>query len=67
VTIRWRSGNPGPGERSTPVLLFGPGVHERRDGDTAFDSLEMLKQLGLWRTLLAAPSLLRALRDGHPG
>jgi len=27
----------------------------------------MLKRLGLWRTLLAAPSLLRALRDGHPG
>jgi hypothetical protein len=26
----------------------------------------MLKQLGLWRTLLAAPSLLRALRDGQP-
>jgi hypothetical protein len=33
---------------------------------SAFDSLELLKQLGLWRTLLAAPRMLRALRDGRP-
>lgn len=29
------------------------------------DSLELLRQLGLWRTLPAAPALLRALRDGR--
>ena len=33
---------------------------------SAFDSLELLKQLGLRRTLLAAPRMLRALRDGRP-
>jgi hypothetical protein len=30
---------------------------------SAFDSLELLKQLGLRRTLLAAPRLVRALRN----
>jgi hypothetical protein len=33
---------------------------------SAFDSLELIKQLGAWRALLAAPRMLRALRDGHP-
>jgi hypothetical protein len=32
---------------------------------SAFDSLELLKQLRLWRTVLAAPRLLRAVRDGR--
>jgi hypothetical protein len=37
-----------------------------RRGLSAFDSLELLKQLGLRRTLLVAPRMLRALRDGRP-
>jgi hypothetical protein len=31
----------------------------------ASDSLELLRQLGLSRTLLSAPQLLRALRDAR--
>jgi len=58
--------------RGRSVRLRGITISRLRDGQivedySAFDSREMLKQLGLWRTLLAAPSLLRALRDGHPG
>jgi predicted ester cyclase len=49
--------------------LWGITVSRLRDGRivedySAFDSLELLKQLGLWRTLFAAPQMLRALRDG---
>jgi len=32
---------------------------------SAFDSLELLKQLGLWRVALAASRLLRALSEGR--
>ena len=34
---------------------------------SAFDSLELLKQLGVLRTLLAAPRLLGALRAARRG
>jgi hypothetical protein len=33
---------------------------------SAFDSLELLRQLGVWRTALAAPRMLRAMRDAKP-
>jgi hypothetical protein len=33
---------------------------------SAFHRLERLRQLGLRRTLLAAPRLLKALRDARP-
>ena len=41
-------------------------VRDRRivEDYSASDSLELLKQLGVWRTLLAAPRMLRTLRDG---
>jgi hypothetical protein len=32
---------------------------------SGFDSLELVRQLGLARTVLAAPSLLRALREAR--
>jgi predicted ester cyclase len=56
--------------RGRRVQLWGITISRLRDGHivedySAFDSLELLKQLGLWRTLLSAPSLLRALRDGR--
>ena len=49
----------------------GITISRLRDGRivedySAFDSLELLKQLGLRRTLLAAPRMLCALRDGRP-
>jgi hypothetical protein len=31
---------------------------------SAIDSLDLLRALGLWRTVLAAPRLLRAARRG---
>ena len=47
------------------VRLWGITISRLRDGRivedwSAFDSLELLRQLGLRRTLLAAPDLLRA-------
>lgn len=52
------------------MKLWGITISRLRDGQivedySAFDSLELLRQLGLWRTLLAAPRMLRALRDGR--
>ena len=57
--------------RGRRVRLWEITISRLRDGRTvedhsAFDSLELLKQLGPWRTLLAAPRMLRALRDGRP-
>lgn len=57
--------------RGRPVRLWGITISRLRDGRivedySAFDSMELLK-LGLWRTLLAAPALLRALRAGRAG
>jgi predicted ester cyclase len=56
--------------RGRRVRLWGITISRVMDGRivedwSAFDSLELLKQLGLRRTLLAAPSLLRAMRDGR--
>jgi hypothetical protein len=52
--------------RGRQVRLWGI-ISRLRDGrsaedDSAFDSLELLKQLGLWRTVVAALRMLRALR-----
>ena len=56
--------------RGRRVRLWGITISRRRDGrivedHSAFDSLELLKQLGLWRVALAAPRLLRTLREGQ--
>lgn len=53
-----------------PVRLTGITISRLRDrliieDWTAFDSLDLLRALGLRRTLQAAPRLLRALRHGH--
>jgi hypothetical protein len=52
------------------VELWGITISQQHDGRivedwSAFDSLKPLKQLGLWRTALAAPRLLAALRDAR--
>jgi predicted ester cyclase len=57
--------------RGRVVELWGITISRLRDGrivedHSAFDSFELLKQLGVWRALLAAPRMLRALRDGRP-
>jgi predicted ester cyclase len=57
--------------RGRTLNLWGITISRLRDGRiiedySAFNSLELLKQLGVWRTLLAAPRMLRALRDGRP-
>jgi predicted ester cyclase len=56
--------------RGRKVELWGITISRLRDGrivedDSAFDSLELLKQLGVWRTLLAAPRMLLAVRAGR--
>jgi predicted ester cyclase len=53
--------------RGRTVRLWGIVISRFRDGRivedwSAFDSLELLRQLGLVRTGLAAPRMLRALR-----
>jgi predicted ester cyclase len=53
--------------RGRRVRLWGITISRLRDGRivedwSAFDSLELLRQLGLVRTLLAAPRLVRAAR-----
>jgi predicted ester cyclase len=55
--------------RSRRVRLWGITISRLQDGRivedwSAFDSLELLRQLGLWRTVLAAPRLLAASRRG---
>lgn len=56
--------------RGRQVRLWGIVISRLRHGRivedwAAFDSLELLKQLGLRRTLLAAPRLLGALRGAR--
>jgi SnoaL-like polyketide cyclase len=56
--------------RGRQVRLWGIVISRMRDGRivedwSAFDSLELLKQLGLLRTLLAAPRMLGAMRDAR--
>jgi predicted ester cyclase len=53
--------------RGRTVRLWGIAISRFRDGRivedwSAFDSLELVRQLGLVRTALAAPRMLRALR-----
>jgi hypothetical protein len=48
--------------RITISRLYGRIVEDY----AAFDGLELLKQLGLRRILIAAPPLLGALRDARP-
>jgi predicted ester cyclase len=53
--------------RGRTVRLWGIVISRFRDGRivedwSAFDSLELVRQLGLVRTALAAPRMLRALR-----
>jgi predicted ester cyclase len=53
--------------RGRPAELSGMTISRMKAGRiaedwTALDSLELLRQLGLVRTLLAAPRLLRAMR-----
>ncbi len=54
--------------RGRSVRLWGITISRLHDGRivedySAFDSLELLRQLGLRRTLMAAPQLLGALHD----
>ena len=56
--------------RGRHVRLWGITLSVLRDGRivedwSGLDSLELLRQLGLLRTLLAAPRLLGAMRDAH--
>jgi predicted ester cyclase len=53
--------------RGRTVRMWGIVISRFRDGRivedwSAFDSLELVRQLGLVRTALAAPRMLRALR-----
>ena len=53
--------------RGRRVRLWGIVISRLRDGRivedwSAFDGVELLRQLGVWRTLLSAPRLLGALR-----
>ena len=53
--------------RGRPAELTGITISRMEDGRivedwTALDSLELMRQLGFVRTLLAAPRLLRATR-----
>jgi len=52
--------------RGRPVRLWGITISRLRDGRivedwSAFDGLELLRALGLWRTFLTAPGFLRPL------
>ena len=64
VASRWRMTGTYRGKR---VELNGITVSRIEDGKIAedwghTDSLELLRELGIWRTLAAAPRMLRALR-----
>jgi predicted ester cyclase len=53
--------------RGRRVSLWGITISRLENGRiaedwSAFDSIELIRQLGLWRTLLAAPRMLRAMR-----
>ena len=56
--------------RGRRVRMWGIVISRLRDGRivedwSAFDGIELLRQLGLWRTLLAAPRLLHAAREAR--
>ena len=57
--------------RGRPVRLWGITISRLRDGRivedwSAFDGLELLRALGIWRTLLIAPGFLRPLLKRRP-
>ena len=57
--------------RGRPVRLWGITISRLREGRivedwSAFDGLEFLRALGLWRTLLIAPGFLRPLFKRRP-
>ena len=67
VASRWTLTGRNRGRR---VQLWGITISRLRDGRivedwSTFDSLELLRRLGLWRTVLAAPTLLGAMRSGR--
>jgi predicted ester cyclase len=56
--------------RGRRVSLWGITISRLENGRiaedwSAFDSLELVRQLGLWRTLLAAPRMVRAMREAR--
>lgn len=58
--------------RGRQVRMWGIVISRLRDGRivedwASFDGVELLRQLGVRRTLLAAPRLLRALREARAG
>jgi predicted ester cyclase len=58
--------------RGRRVRMWGIVISRLRDGRivedwASFDGVELLRQLGVWRTLLAAPRLLGALRNARAG
>ena len=58
--------------RGRRVRMWGIVISRLRDGRivedwASFDGVELLRQLGLRRTLLAAPRLLRTLREARAG
>ena len=57
--------------RGRPVRLWGITISRLRDGRivedwSAFDGLELLRALGLWRTFLIGPGFLRPLLKRRP-
>lgn len=69
VASRW---NLTGSNRGRQVRLWGITLSRLRDGRivedwTGFDSLELVRQLGVIRTILAAPILLRAARHERRG
>ena len=57
--------------RGRPVRLWGITISRLRDGRivedwSAFDGLELLRALGLWRTFVTAPGFLRPLLKRRP-
>jgi predicted ester cyclase len=57
--------------RGRPVRLWGITISRLREGRivedwSAFDGLELLRALGIWRTLLIAPGFLRPLLKRRP-
>ena len=58
--------------RGRPVRLWGITISRLRDGRivedwSAFDGLDLLRALGVWRTLLVAPRFLRPVFKRRPG
>jgi predicted ester cyclase len=57
--------------RGRPVRLWGITISRLHEGRivedwSAFDGLELLRALGIWRTLLIAPGFLRPLLKRRP-